>query len=75
MAAEGCYDLSTMNDLRDTNTEQRKATTEEPSNAAHKPNELSEEMMQLLSDALDDFDEPCSRVGLVQIRKRKRGAT
>ena len=71
MLAEDCYDLSP-NNLRHTNGELRTTTTEEPSIAAYQQDELSAEMMKLLSDALDDFDEPCSRVGLVHGTDKSR---
>jgi len=53
------------NDKRRASPNNRKTTSEMDCTNARQQHELSAEMMQLLTEALDDFDEPCSRVGLV----------
>ena len=53
------------NDTRQPNHENHQMTSEMDSINARQQEELSADMMQLLTEALDDFDEPCSRVRLV----------
>ena len=57
-----------MNECRHTIADNTKATYEKPSISVRQTQPLSAAMMQLLEEALGDFDEPCSRVGLVHGR-------